>query len=74
MAVNKIVKSSRLVLQVQTGLKADGTAASKERSFSNVKIDALDADVYAVAQGLAGLQKNPVLAVFRVDEGEMINV
>ncbi len=74
MAVNKIVKSSRLVLQVQTGLKADGTAASKERSFTNVKIDALDADVYAVAQGLAGLQKNPVLAVFRVDEGEMINV
>ena len=61
MAVNKIVKSSRLVLQVQTGLKADGTAASKERSFTNVKID-------------AGLQKNPVLAVFRVDEGEMINV
>ena len=74
MAVNKIVKSSRLVLQVQTGLKADGTAASKERSFTNVKIDALDADVYAVAQGLAGLQKNPVLAVFRVDEGEMINI
>lgn len=74
MAVNKIVKSSRLVLQVQTGLKADGTAASKERSFSNVKIDALDADVYAVAQGLAGLQKNPVLAIFRVDEGEMINI
>ena len=74
MAVNKIVKSSRLVLQVQTGLKADGTAASKERSFTNVKIDALDADVYAVAQGLAGLPKNPVLAVFRVDEGEMINV
>lgn len=73
MAVTTMPKSTRLVLLVQTGVKADGTAATKQRSFANVKTTATAADVYAAAQGLASLQKNPVLAILRMDEGEMVN-
>ena len=48
------------------GIGEDNKPIIRSRSFSNVKTDAVDEDVYAVAQSLAGLAA-PLLAVQRID-------
>ena len=42
-------------------------------NYSSIKPDAVEADLYAVGVGLAGLQKNPVAAINRVNTGTLVN-
>ena len=58
-------------LQLQTGIGEDNEPIIKNRYFSNVKTDALDENVYAVAQSLTGLQQYPLLTVKRIDTGTL---
>lgn len=67
MAVQRTPEVTRLQLQLQTGIGEDNKPIIRSRSFSNVKTDAVDEDVYAVAQSLAGLQQHLLLAVRRID-------
>ncbi len=68
----KIPYNSRLSLIFQMGTDPDsGAPVLKTKSFSNVKHDATDDDVYAVATGLANLQKHPLYEVQRTDRGKL---
>ncbi|NLG87308.1 MAG: DUF1659 domain-containing protein [Firmicutes bacterium] len=67
MAVQRTPEVSRLQLALQTGVTEENKPIVKNRSFSNLKIDAVDEDVYTVAQSLVGLQQYPLLAVRRID-------
>lgn len=73
MAVVKVPQSVKLVLKVQTGVNTAGNPVYRSRSFANVKTAAADSDVFAVAQGLAGLQKHTLVDIGRQDVNNLIN-
>jgi hypothetical protein len=67
MAVEKIPSSTVLRMQFQTGLDGDGNPVYRTKSLSNVKTNALDQDIFDVAQALVQLQGYTLTAVLRVD-------
>lgn len=73
MAVSKVPQGSRMVISVQSGVNASGLPVYVERTYKTVKAGVIDADVYAVAQGMGNLQKYPVTGISRLDEGNLVN-
>ncbi|NLW07150.1 MAG: DUF1659 domain-containing protein [Clostridia bacterium] len=63
--------ASTLRLQVQTGTDSEGKPVYRLRSFSRVKPEASDQDVYDVAVALGNLQVHPVNAISRVNESDL---
>lgn len=73
MAVNKVPQGSRMVITVQTGVSASNQPTYRQRAYKNVKASAVDSDIYAIGEGLAKLQKYPVMSISRFDEGALVN-
>ena len=67
MAIQRTTEGSRLQLQFQTGVTGDGKPIVKSRSFSNLKVDAVDENVHAAAEIVAGLQEHTLLVIRRID-------
>ena len=74
MAVNRVPQGSRMIITIQNGVNAGGLPKYLQRTYKSVKAGAVDADVYAVAQGMANLQKYPITGISRFDEGNLVNV
>ncbi|AGL00261.1 DUF1659 domain-containing protein [Desulfoscipio gibsoniae] len=74
MAVEKIPSGTVLRMQFQTGLDGDGDPIYRTKSLSNVKTDALDQDIFDVAQALVQLQEHTLMAVLRVDSAVLEEV
>lgn len=74
MAVEKIPSGTVLRMQFQTGLDGDGDPIYRTKSLSNVKTDAVDQDIYDVAQALVELQEHTLMAVLRVDSAVLEEV
>ena len=74
MAVQKVPQKTTLGIKIQTGLNAGGNPTYKTLGFSNVKSAATDENVYAIGNGLAGLQQYPAVAIIRTDGSNLINV
>lgn len=72
MAVNKVPQSGRMVITVQAGVSASNKPTYRQRVYKNVKADATDSDIYAIAEGLSKLQKYPVASISRVDQGALV--
>lgn len=60
-------------LRVQKGVAENGNPKYSIMGYSQVKIDANLADVYATAQAIADLQQFPLLAVYDEVNGELVN-
>ena len=73
MAVVNIPGTTVMSMKIQTGVNISGFPVYKTVSFSSIKPDAVDADLYGVGTGLAGLQSNPVAAINRVNTGSLVN-
>lgn len=73
MAVVKMPQSGKMILKVQTGVNASGNPVLRLRTFTNIKSSAADAEVFAVAQGLAGLQKHTLVDTVRQDLNSLVN-
>lgn len=73
MAVNKVPQGSRMIITVQTGVSASNQPTYRQRTYKNVKASAVDSDIYAIGEGLAKLQKYPVMTISRLDEGSLVN-
>lgn len=72
MAVSKVLQSAKLVIKVETGVNTAGKPVYRQRSYTNVKPSAADADLHAVAAAMAGLQKHPVNSIVRIDDSELV--
>ncbi|NLC51365.1 MAG: DUF1659 domain-containing protein [Firmicutes bacterium] len=71
MAINAETISSRLQLRLITGFDGEGRPIRRSRSYSGVKPEAGNEDVYDVGSALADLQKNQLDAIRRIDEVEL---
>lgn len=74
MAVNNVPVGSVLRLHLQTGVDGNGDPVFRSKSLSNVKPDALDEDIYSVAQTLVGLQEHVLDSVLRIDSARLEEV
>ena len=74
MAVSRVPQGSRMIITIENGVTVGGLPKYIQRTYKGVKADAIDADVYAVAQGMADLQKFPSTGISRFDEGNLVNV
>ncbi|MDD3612907.1 MAG: DUF1659 domain-containing protein [Caldicoprobacterales bacterium] len=70
LSINPI--SCRLQLQLDYGVDEAGRAISRSKSYSNVKPDASNQDIFDTAMAIAGLQSYPVTAVRRIDQSELV--
>lgn len=73
MAVTTTPVNSELVLVLDNGIGASGQQLIRNRAYADVKSEALDENVYQVAQVILNLQDRDVLAVHRQDTVELIN-
>lgn len=71
MAVNVTPLDSKLKITFNAGLDSNGKEISRAKTYTNVKAEAQDEDVYAVAEILTSLQSDPVLRIGRLEEKEM---
>ncbi len=71
MAVNNVPVGSVLRLQLQTGIDDNGNPIVRNKSLSNVKTDALDQDIFDVAQALVLLQEHILENVMRIDSARL---
>ena len=71
MSVEVTPISARLQLRLNTGLDENMNPVYRTRSYSNVKPDAGDTDLFELAQELGSLQVHTIDAVRRVDEVEL---
>lgn len=60
--------ASNLQLTYSMGIGNDGKEVFKRKTFKNFRPEALDADILAVANGLASVQEPELSEVRRVDE------
>ncbi|HKM38794.1 MAG TPA: DUF1659 domain-containing protein [bacterium] len=75
MAVERTPQTSRLQLQLQTGVDPDThEPILSNRYFNNVKPAAADENVYEAAQVLVGLQKYELQEVRRIDTGSLFGL
>ena len=69
MAVQSLPKNSQIILRV-----TDGPESYRYLRINNIKYDASDSDVYAVATAIASLQKFPLVNVIRTNDEELVEV
>ncbi|WP_026895477.1 DUF1659 domain-containing protein [Clostridiisalibacter paucivorans] len=74
MAVNAISNESKIKVQLNMGLDDKNNPIIRSKTFSRVKADATDEDVYLVATTMMGLQKNDLVGVKRINEVELEEV
>ncbi|MZQ75651.1 MAG: DUF1659 domain-containing protein [Peptoclostridium sp.] len=60
--------ASNLQLTYSMGIGNDGKEVFKRKTFKNFRPEALDADILAVASGLASVQEPELSEVKRIDE------
>lgn len=67
MAVLAIKNLSSIKLKLNYGVDKNGKAITKNKSFSNVKSDATDENIFDVANALAELQDHSLIDIIKVD-------
>ena len=74
MAINSTPLASDMVLVMDNGIGASGQPLSQNRTYKNLKTDATNVDIYAVAETLIGLQDKTNQAIQRRDTVELESV
>ena len=61
---------SRLQIQVHLGIDGDGKNITRTKTFSRIKSEISDQDLYDVANSLANLQEHPTVFIRKVANAE----
>ncbi|GAB6274984.1 MAG: hypothetical protein STSR0004_18490 [Peptococcaceae bacterium] len=72
MAVNKVPAGTVLRLKLQIGVDEQGNPKYRNKNMRYVKAEAVDQDLFDVAQSLAGLQEYTLAAVQREDAASLV--
>lgn len=64
MAVQRLVTSTSLQLEVQNGVDSNGDPKYTKKSFSGLKADAADEDILAVGQAISSVLLNEANGVY----------
>lgn len=67
MAINKVSGGTVLRLELQIGVNGNGDPILRSKNLSGIRDDAADQDLFDVAVTLAGLQKNALNRISRVE-------
>lgn len=73
MAVENRPLNARLQIRFITGKNEKGEDIIRTKTLSNVKVDALDQDIYDVASALQGLTSNGVASIRKVEESDLVS-
>ncbi|MGI6570027.1 MAG: DUF1659 domain-containing protein [Caldicoprobacterales bacterium] len=65
--------NSTLQLTYDMGTDDDGKKLVRRRSYSNVKVDAADQDLFDVAAAISGLQTYPMSQIQVTDRKHLVN-
>ncbi|NLM42726.1 MAG: DUF1659 domain-containing protein [Clostridiales bacterium] len=71
MAVEALVKNVKLQIKY-LGPEVDGRQTYITKTYSKVKPEAQDQDIYDVAVILAGLQTNTVFSINKAEDSELV--
>ncbi|WP_425448009.1 DUF1659 domain-containing protein [Dethiothermospora halolimnae] len=71
MALDITNKDSKLRIRFDGGLDDKGKQILKSKTYSKIKPETTDDDIYGVATSLTGLQNLPLMSVTRVNEVEL---
>jgi hypothetical protein len=74
MALESRAFPSTLQLVYDMGTDEDGKKLSRRRSYSNVKSEAADQDLFDVALAIVGLQANVINQVLVNEKTELVNI
>ncbi|MBL4933035.1 DUF1659 domain-containing protein [Clostridium paridis] len=74
MAVNKVLNSISLSIEVQSGTDATGHPVYKKKSFSGVKLDAAAQNVFDVAEAVKAVLSNPTRDYFLSETSKISNI
>lgn len=53
MSINKKLKTKSLIIEIQSGTDGNGKPTFRKKTLSNVKLDAKDESIFAVAEALS---------------------
>jgi hypothetical protein len=73
MAVTLHNKSTKFKIVYSLGADKNGKEIKKTKTYSNLKHDVSNEDVYAVASALIGLQSKTALEVAKLNETELVD-
>lgn len=74
MAVTKTPVTSNIRLSLVTGLNELGAPILKQTNLSNVKANALDQDLFDVANSFVSLQEYSLDKIQRLDTAELVDM
>ena len=74
MAVNSVLQSRSLSLNMATGQDADGNVVKSNRTYNNVNTQALAAGMDSTAKALASLMNGSLSATYYSDKNSLVEV
>lgn len=72
MAVNKIVDSTSLAIEIKSGVDSKGADTYSKKSFQNLRNDCDEQNAYAVAEAIKAVLAEPTRAYFITQNSELI--
>lgn len=73
MAIESLPLKAAMVVSFQTGITPDGAPIIRKKTFSNVRFDAAEQDLYDIAHALFSLTDHPVLDVVLRKEYDLVD-
>ena len=73
MAVNKVLSSTSLAIEVENGVNGSGEVIYRKKNFSGIKINALPENVFDVAEAIKGVLSNPARDYFLNETSKIAN-
>ena len=74
MAVQSTLVNTSLSMKYKDGIDAQGRDINRIKKFSNVKVTAVDQNIYDVSAAFSPLLKYPVSEIVRIDSNLIINL